>query len=435
MLDDSLPIRKESTTTRQRWTILVASTGGALEVFDFVIFGCFARNIGNEFFPPRTGVSAVTLSYAVLSVGYLSRPVGGIILGRFGDTHGRRPVFVTSAIIASVSTLLIGILPSYAVLGAPALVLLLVLRFIQGLCLGGELPGAVVYALETARGRPGVMCGVVFVAVNLALLSATSVNLAVQWAFTAEQVNAFGWRIGFVLGGMVGLLSFALRRTLAETDEYARAISPRHREPLAVLFRDHFASLTIGVAACLLVGASGGTFIGFMPGYLQGLQYDAQQIASAQAWYLIVVAACILVTSHVGDLLPRRYVFRSGAVLSALFTPFFFIAAAGHYASLPVLYVMAGVIASLANGTFACALAEMFPVDVRFSGVATAMNLGLAAPLALTPLAANILVSGLHWTPALVMVLCSALAFVASFGMNREQRRADVVDAKRPERK
>lgn len=433
MLDDSRQVRKESMTARQRWTILVASTGGALEVFDFVIYGFFARNIGNEFFSSRTGMSAETLSFAVLAIGYLSRPLGGIFLGRFGDKYGRRIVFVSSAMIAAVSTLLIGILPSYAVWGVAASVLLLVLRLVQGLCLGGELPGAVVYAVETARSRPGFLCGIVFVAVNLALLLATSVTLAVQWAFTPEQVNAFGWRIGFLLGGMVGLLSFALRRTLAETDEYARAIGARHREPLAVLFGSYFTPVITGVAACLLVGASSGIFMGYMPSYLQGLHYDAQQIASAQTLYLIVVAACILVTSHVGDLLPRRYVFRSGAVLSALFAPFFFIAVTRHHASLPVLFLMAGVIASLANGTYACAIAELFPVDVRFAGVATAMNLGLAASLGLTPLAANILASSLRWTPApaLVMVACAALAFAASFGMKRERRRVDDVGSNR----
>jgi MFS family permease len=242
--------------------------------------------------------------------------------------------------------------------------------------------------------------------------------------------------VGFLLGGMVGLLSFVLRRTLAETNEYAQAIGARHREPLAVLFRNHFAPLTTGTGASLLAGASGGIFIGFAPSYLQRLQYDTHQIASAQMWYLVVVAACILVTSHVGDLLPRRYVFRSGTVLSALFAPFFFIAAARHYVSLPALFLMAGVVSSFANGTFACAIAEMFPVDVRFSGVATSMNLGLSASLGLTPLAANFLVSGLHWmpAPALVIVLCSALAFAASFGMKRERRRFDVVAVNRNSR-
>jgi len=429
MLDDLIMARTESLTARQRWTILVASTGGALEVFDFVIYGFFARSIGSAFFSSGTGMSAETLSFTVLAIGYLSRPIGGIFLGRFGDKYGRRIVFVSSAMIAAVSTFLIGILPSYAVWGATASALLLALRLVQGLCLGGELPGAVVYAVESARARPGFLCGIVFVAVNLALLLATSVNLAVQWAFTPEQVNAFGWRIGFLLGGMVGLLSFAVRRTLTETDEYARTISARHREPLAVLCRNHLGPVVTGVGACLLVGASSGIFIGYMPSYLQGLHYAAQEIASAQIRYLLVVAACILVTSHIGDLISRRHVFRCGAVLSALFAPFFFIAVARHFFSLSALFMMAGVVASLANGTYACAIAEMFPLDVRFSGVATAMNVGLATALGLTPLAASVLASGLHATPALVIVVCAALAFAASFGMKRERRHADAADA------
>jgi MFS family permease len=125
-----------------------------------------------------------------------------------------------------------------------------------------------------------------------------------------------------------------------------------------------------------------------------------------------------------GDLLSRRYVFMLGAVLSALFAPFFYVAVTRHQANLPLLFLMAGVVASFANGTYACAIAEMFPVDVRFSGLATAMNIGLAAPMAMAPLAASILASRTHWTfaPALVMVLCATFAFVASFRMKGPRR-------------
>ncbi len=225
--------------------------------------------------------------------------------------------------------------------------------------------------------------------------------MVVQSMLTADRISASGWRIGFLIGGMVGLLSFALRRTLAETDEYAQAIGARHREPLAVLFRSHLKPVATGVAACSLVGASSGMFIGFMPSYLQGLHYEAREIASAQTLYLIAVAACILITSYVGDLLPRYYVLRAGAVLSALLTPIFFIAAARYHVNLTAWFILAGTVTSLANGVYACAIAEMFPVDVRFSGLATAMNLGLAASLGLTPLAAHIAASNAHWNPGL----------------------------------
>jgi MFS family permease len=219
MFDDSLPIRNETMTARQRWTILLVSIGGALETFDFVVHGFFAHEIGGEFFPVNAAISADTLSFAVLAIGNLSRPIGGIFLGRLGDKYGRRSVFTLSAMVAALATLLIGMLPSYRA------------------------------------------CGM-------------------------------------------------------------------------------------------------------------------------------------------------------GAALSALFGP--------------VFYVTAGIIASFANGTFACAIAELFPVGVRFSGVGAAMNLGLAASIGTAPLIASVLVARTHWppAPALFMVLCAALAFMASFGM--KETRGDV---------
>lgn len=406
--------------------IFVASTGGALEVFDFAVYGFFAQSIGREFFPARMGVPAETLSFAVLAAGSMSRLVGGIFLGRLGDKYGRRIVFASSAMVAAVSTLLIAILPSYESLGVAAPMLLVLLRITQGLCLGGELPGAVIYAVETAHAKPGILCGMVFLAVNIALMLAISINLGVQMIFTSDQVRAFGWRIGFLVGGLLGLLSFVVRRTLAETDEYAGRVSARHREPLAVLFRKHAASVLTGVAAASLVGASSGLFVAHMPAYLQTLHYDPRKIASAQTLYVTAISGCILVTAYLGDLLSRRYVFMSGAVLSALFAPFFYVAVTRHQASLPLLFLMAGVVASFANGTYACAIAEMFPVDVRFSGLATTMNVGLAAPMAIAPLAASILASTTNWafSPALVMVLCATFAFVASFRMKRHRQEA-----------
>ena len=415
-------------TARQRWTILVASTGGALEVFDFVIYGFFARNIGAAFFSGHPGTSGETLSFMVLALGYLSRPVGGILFGRLGDLYGRRIAFLSSAMIASVATFLIGVLPTYFSWGIAAPALLVLLRLIQGLCLGGELPGAVVYAVETARARPGFLTGIVFVAVNLALLLATCVNLVVQRSFTSIQMDEYGWRLGFLIGGMIGLLSFAIRRRLAETDEYARAVSARHREPFSTLCRRHFMPLVTGTGACLLVGASSGILIGYLPTYLRALHYEQTQIIDAQIRYLIVVAACILLTSHLGDRVSRRQVFRLGTVLSALFAPVFFIAVTNRSCSLAALYVMAGVIASLANGTYACAIAESFPLDVRFSGVAAAMNLGLTLALGLTPLAAHFLDARLRASPAIVMVACALLSFAASFRMARNARPVDATD-------
>ena len=421
MLDDTLALPSASLGARQRWTIFVASTGGALEVFDFVIYGFFAQHIGRAFFPPGIGLSPATLSFAVLAIGHLSRPLGGLFLGRLGDKIGRRVVFMSSALVAALATLAIGMLPSYATLGIGASFALLALRLAQGLCLGGELPGALVYAIETGSAHPGLRCGFVFVAVNLSLLVASSINLAVHLLLDAAQADAFGWRIAFLLGGICGLAIFALRRTLDESEEYARAPHRRHREPLAVLVRDHRKPLMTGIGAGVLTGVTGGLFIAYMPSWLQTLGYGARCIAWAQTLYVIVIAACIPVTAQAGDRLSRRRVYRTGAVLSWLIAPVFFMAVVYLHANLLPMFFIAGAIASLANGTYGCAIAELFPVDVRFSGVAAAMNLGLAVTMGLTPLAASFLSTDLHWTPApaLVMMAGALVAFAASFGMAR----------------
>src|SRR5260370_35467552 len=136
---------------------------------------------------------------------------------------------------------------------------------------------------------------------------------------TPAQASSVGWRIGFLLGGVIGLLSFVLRRSLVETNEYALTVGARHREPLAVLFREHLKPLATGVAATVLVGASNGLFVAHMPTYLRQLRYDPQKIAMAQTLYVIVVSACILVTARMGNLLPQRDVVRQVAVVSSLF--------------------------------------------------------------------------------------------------------------------
>jgi MFS family permease len=421
MLDDTLALPSASLGARQRWTIFVASTGGALEVFDFVIYGFFAQHIGRAFFPPGIGLSPATLSFAVLAIGHLSRPLGGLFLGRLGDKIGRRAVFMFSALVAALATLAIGVLPSYATLGVAASAALLALRLVQGLCLGGELPGALVYAIETGTAHPGLRCGFVFVAVNLSLLVASCVNLGVHLLLDVAQADAFGWRIAFLLGGICGLAIFGLRRTLDESEEYARATGGRHREPLAVLFREHLKPLAAGIGAGMLTGVTGGLFIAYMPSWLQTLGYSARCVAWAQTLYVIVIAACIPLTAQAGDRFSRRRVYRTGSVLSLLLAPALFMAVVHLHANLLALFLIAGAIASFTNGTYGCAIAEQFPVDVRFSGVAAAMNLGVAVTMGVTPFAASLLVADLHWTPApaLVMMAGALVAFASSFGMAR----------------
>lgn len=419
MASVSGPPRVDSILRNQRWTMLIVSTGGALETFDFVVYGFFARDIGRVFFPPAVGASSTMLSFAVFAIGYLSRPLGGVLMGHFGDKYGRRVVFAASAMIGAVATLAIGALPTYRSWGLAAPALLLTLRLVQGFCVGGELPGAVVYAVETTRARPGLMCGIVFFAVNLVLLLAAGINLFVQYALAPTHAAQYGWRIGFAVGGAIGLLSFVLRRTLPETNAYAHSTFVRHAEPLAALGREHWRAVASGVGATIMVGASNGLLVAHLPVYLQQLNYAPRDIAMAQTLYVVVISLCMLVTAAASDIVARRYVFRAGTVLTALFVPCFYVAVSRSHANLAAWLMAAGVVAAFANGTFACAIAQLFPIGVRYTGVGVALNVGVTAAMGTAPLIGAALVEATGWTaaPGLLMLPCAAISFVASFSM------------------
>src|SRR5436189_1604677 len=196
--------------------VLLASLGGTLEFYDFVVFGIFAKDIADAIFPNQVAIVSLMASFATFSVGYLARPLGGIVLSHFGDRYGRRRVFLVSIFVMSGATFGLGLVPSFATWGPAASVLMVVLRLIQGFCLGGELPGALTYVVETAPRHAPFVCGVVFSCVTLGVAAATCVSIAVRTWLPPELVPVLGWRIAFVIGGLGGLLSFALRRSLEE---------------------------------------------------------------------------------------------------------------------------------------------------------------------------------------------------------------------------
>src|SRR5258705_12479181 len=158
--------------------VLLASLGGALEFYDFVIFGIFAKDIADAIFPNPTPLVSLMVSFAAFAAGYLARPIGGIVLSHFADRYGRRRVFLISIFVMSGATLGMGLVPSFATWGATASVLMVVLRLVQGFCLGGGRPRAPTFVVETAPGRAPFACGVVFSCVTLGVAVATGVSIA-----------------------------------------------------------------------------------------------------------------------------------------------------------------------------------------------------------------------------------------------------------------
>jgi MFS family permease len=408
--------------------IFLSSLGGALEFYDFVVFGVFAAYVGRAFFPAGDPLVSQLQTLAAFAVGYLARPIGGLFFGRKGDTEGRRHSFLLSLLGMSACTIAMGAMPTYEQWGVTATIIFVALRFVQGLCLGGELPGALTYAVESVpRHRATLACGLVFGCVSSGVLLATGASTILHGVMTPDQMAAYGWRIAFILGGVLGLLSFLLRRSLAESPDFTRmqarlaqmrASGVRTRGPLAELFALHRGRILVGIGATGAVAAFNGLLFAHMGGYLvRSVGYAPPEVASAINIAVAVTSVTLILATWVGDLVPRRYVYRLGTVVLAVGAIPAYGAILGRDLPLPLLFGLIGLAACFTHGTFAAILADLFPTSVRFSGVAFSMNLGAVIFSALGPLLATWLIglTGNLAAPAWFLMASAVLAFGCSF--------------------
>jgi len=409
--------------TTSGWRIvLLASLGGTLEFYDFVIFGIFARDIADALFPSGSPLVSLMASFAAFAVGYLARPIGGIVLSHFGDRYGRRRVFLGSIFVMSLATAGMGLVPSYQRWGVAASALMVALRIVQGFCLGGELPGALTYVVETAPRIAPFVCGVVFACVTMGVAAATGVSLALRSLLPPETVSVFAWRIAFILGGLGGIVSFVLRRALEESPEFARMRGLASRQPFRDLLRTHAIPVVIGCA--VLAGTAGfnGLFFSHLPAYLSAvLHYDARAGVYSQTVGVVASSIAILATGWLGDRIPPRYLLRAGVTLLAILAYPFYSALDARVLNLTLLLTLAGVVAGLTNGSFACLLTDLFPTRIRFTGVALVFNISFTIFSGTAPLVATTLIRemGSATAPALLMIGCGLLALAGSFFVER----------------
>jgi MFS family permease len=425
--------------SRSDWrVILLASLGGALEFYDFVIYSQFAQYIGRNFYPSDDAMVSLVVSFSVFAVGYFARPLGGIFFSHIGDRIGRRRVLIVTILTMSAATAGIGLLPTYAQWGATASVLLVVLRVVQGFCLGGELPGAISYVVETAPRRSGLSVGIVFFCVNSGVALAALLNLVVHETLTVEEIGAWGWRIGFLVGGALGLVSFVLRLSLEESKEFARIrrVAGASAVPFAELMRTHTPAVVVGVAILAVTAGFNGLLFA-MPAFLpQTMGYEAVRAIEAQNVALVIMSVGLLLVAWLSDRVSRKALALTGTTLLIVLSWPFFSAAQNHSVSLIALFALVGIVGSICAGTVIAVAADLFPTRIRFSGVALSFNLAFTFFSGLAPVVAALLArnTGVAATAAYYMIGCAALSFLAALVMHRYDGRilADLATSERP---
>ena len=417
----SSPLTKEN-----RRTLWLVGLGGGLEAYDFLIFVFFANTIGELFFPP--GIPdwlRQFQTFGIFAVGYLIRPLSGVIIAHSGDLRGRKQMFTFSIFLMALATLGIGLLPTYSTLGPIAPVCLLLLRIGQGAAVGGEVPGAWVFVSEHVRpSRVGVACGLMSLGVGGGIILGSLIAACLNIALPPSQLTSYGWRIAFLLGGLFGLLSVYLRRLLSETPVFEELKARRalaNEMPLKVVFRGYRLEIIISALLTWMTSANVVVVILMTPALLEKV-YHVPRVESLEANSLATLA--LSVGGVLAGWLADR--FGPGRVL-LVGCPLLGVAAYAFYALIQVspaflipLYTLTGLGVGIGiAGT--CFMIEAFPAPIRFTGLAFSYNASYAIFGGFSPLLVSWLLQFDHMGPAHYIIAVCLLGFgVGSFLCLRE---------------
>jgi metabolite-proton symporter len=395
--------------------VIVASlVGTSLEWYDFFLYSAAAAVVFNRlFFPNVSPVTGTLLAFSTAAVGFVARPLGGILFGHLGDRRGRKPVLVLTLLLMGTATVLIGVLPTYASIGIAAPVLLAVLRFVQGLGLGGEWGGAVVMTLEHGTPeRRGLNASWPQVGVPLGNLLAAGMLGLLGAVLSEDAFLAWGWRVPFLLSGVLVLAGLWIRRTVAESPLFAEVerSGAKAKMPLVEVIRRHPRELLVAMAARIGTDVAFYTFTAYS---LVFLTTNVGRPRSLGLTAVLVGSACQLVLipffGALSDRLGRRPVYAAGAVAAAAWAFAFFPLLSSGATTVVVLAVVVALVTHAAMyGPQAAFIAELFSTELRYSGASMGYQLAGVLGGGIAPIVAIALVRA-YGTPFAVSVYVLAM--------------------------
>jgi MFS family permease len=395
-------------------TLGLAALGGALEIYDFIIFVFFALTLSQLFFPPEMPEWLRLLqSFGIFVTGYLARPLGGILMAHFADRLGRKRVFSLSILMMALPCLLIGVMPTYAQIGYLAPLLLLLLRVLQGAAVGGEVPSAWVFVAEHAPvGHRGYALGFLQAGLTFGyLLGALTATFLAQ-AFTPAEILDYAWRYPFLLGGVFGVIGVWLRRWLSETPVFMAMQAQREGAvelPLRAVLREHrLAMLPAMILTCVLTSAVV-VFVVITPTMMQ-------KTFGMSASHTFALSALGIVFLNIGCVLAGLLVDRIGAwrtvMLYSLLLPlgigvlYTCLISGGNWIGLA--YAVAGLCCGVV-GAVPSVMVNLFPARIRVSGISFTYNIAYAAWASITPL---LLIGLMPWSPWICVIFCAVMGAV-----------------------
>jgi MHS family shikimate/dehydroshikimate transporter-like MFS transporter len=419
-------------------TVAFASAiGTTIEWYDFFLYGVVTPLVLNKlFFPNFDPVAGTLLAYTTFFVGFISRPIGGIIFGHYGDRIGRKTVLILTLVIMGMATFLIGLLPTYASVGIWAPILLLLLRVFQGIGIGGEWGGAVLMAVEhSPAGRRGFYGSWPQIGVPAGLLLSAGAVYVLSYLPDADFL-AWGWRVAFLISAVLVAVGLYIRLKVMETPAFNR-IQQENKiaaVPVVDLFKTHGKNTLLGLGARYIEGVTFNTFGVFIVGYLTGALHLSRQTALAGVMISSAIMIVLLpIYGNLSDRYGRRRLYALGALgIGVLSFPAFWL----MQTQSPILVWIAiaipfAFVYPAVYGPQAALFSELFDTRVRYTGTSFVYQFSGIFASGLTPIIATALLplgDNKPWLICLYVLVVSVISALSVYAMKESNNRDMAVD-------
>ncbi|GAA0981036.1 MFS transporter [Nocardiopsis tropica] len=428
--DPAAPVPADAVETRERRRVLAGTmVGTTIEWYDFFIYAQAAGLVlAPLFLAPLSETSpavAQVLSFATIGISFLFRPLGAIVAGALGDKFGRKQVLVATLVMMGLATFLIGALPTYAQIGVAAPVLLILLRILQGFSAGGEWGGAALMSVEHApTGKRGYFGAYPQIGVPCGMILATFVVWAITVVIGQEAFLAWGWRIPFLMSFLLIIVGHLIRKSVEESPVFKLMQERRAKAsaPLRQLFRGNAREVVLSALIFLANNAAGYLVIAFLATYASrpveefglGMERGPVLLATTLASFGWLIST--LYGGWLCDRIGRVRTFQIGyAMLAAWAVPMWFMIDTGNVLMYFVAVFVFTLGMGLSYGPQSALYAEMFPAEIRYSGVSIGYALGAILGGAFAPMIAELLLTSFDasWTIGAYIVVACAVSFVA----------------------
>ena len=415
-------------------SVIRVSSGNFLEMYDFFVFGYYAKAIGNAFFPGDSEFFKLMAAFTIFGLGFLMRPVGAIVLGPYIDRHGRRAGLLLTLGLMAIGTLTIALVPGYATLGLTAPVIVLIGRLIQGFSAGVELGGVSVYLAEIATpGHKGFYVSWQSGSQQVAVIFVALLGVALSALLPPDTMTAWGWRIPFLIGCLIIPLLFLLRRSMAETAAFATRKQSRNLPTPRQIYQSVARNWAIVLIGMMMVTMTTVSFY-FITTYTPTFGREVLKLGDTES---LVVTLCVGISNlfwlpvmgAVSDRVGRRplLILFTSLALVTTYPAMLWLVDAPSFSRLLLVELWLSFLYGSYNGAMVVALTEIMPVEVRTSGFSVAYSLATGIFGGFTP-AINTLLIELTDNKAMpgVWVSCAALLSLGAALLvgNRQQRAA-----------